>query len=169
MATSLRVKYDRLVQRAAEAKARTARAKAKYDQARTDEQAVEHELEATRNALDKALAGAEIAAEIDALLSDSKPKKATKAKPKPSGTPPLRVPPLRVPPFLLELCEAFPMGSTITVAELREALALRDSALNTRLQKAKKLGLIERVAQATYALTTAGTAAVGRRLQAVPD
>lgn len=160
----MRVKYDRLVQRAAEAKARTARAKAKYDQARTDEQVVEHELEATRNALDKALAGAEIAAEIDALLSDSTPKKATKAKPKPSGTSPLRVP-----PFLLELCEAFPMGGTITVAELREALALRDSALNTRLQKAKKLGLIERVAQATYALTTAGTAAVGRRLQAVPD
>lgn len=152
MSSQLLTRYDRLRDRKREAAARTAKAKAKYDQCRADEATLDHELEAARVALSKALES----------VAPPTPKQADPTKPATTT-------PRKVPPYLREVIETLPdRPGDMAVADLRTELGLSESTINTRLQKAMKAGLIERPKHAHYRLSEAGQAVKGGpKLQAV--
>lgn len=149
--SQLRVKYDRLKARLEEAKAKTAKAKSQYDHAKAHEAGVETEFNEVREALDAAL---------DATAS-------TAAKKIPVQTPQVKAATVHVPPYLRELLAAFPAAGTTDLESLRAALSLPNTTVNTRIQKAKKLGLVVRSGRAEYSLTDLGKTHRGGRLQAI--
>lgn len=144
------MKYDRFKVRVEEAKTKTAKAKSQYEHAKAYEAGVETEFEKVRAALDAAL-------DATASASDQMPV----SVPKPKTTP------VHAPPYLRELVAAFPSSGTMTLEDLRVALSLPPSTVNTRIQKAKKLGLVVRSGRAEYSLTDLGQNTRGGRLRAV--
>lgn len=149
--SQLRVKYDRLKARLAEAKRKTARAKSQYEQAKNHEATVEAEFEEVRSELDAAL---------DALAA----KKAPTASPSQRNR---EATPVHVPAYLRELVMAFPYHGPMTLDDLKAGLGLPRSTVNTRLQKGMKLDLVVRTGRAEYALSEFGQNVRGNRLQAV--
>lgn len=149
--SQLRVKYDRLKTRLAEAKKKTARAKSQYEHAKAHEAGVQGEFDEVRSALDAAL---------DSLAA--KDDSAPAAAPVQSSAAPVHVP-----PYLRELVAAFPASGTVDLDSLRASLGLPDSTVNTRIQKGKKLGLLVRSGRGQYSLTDLGQSTRGNRLQAV--
>lgn len=149
--SQLRVKYDRLKARVEEAKAKTAKAKSQYEHAKANEAAVETEFAEVRSALDAVLDGA-VSAPANQPVSVPTPAQAK---------------PVHVPPYLRELVAAFPTSGTTDLESLRASLSLPQSTVNTRIQKAKKLGLVVRSGRAQYSLTDLGKSTRGSRLQAI--
>ena len=147
----LRVKYDRLKAKVAEAKQKTAALKEQYEQARGVEYEVEAELENTRKALDAAL---------DAALAEGMPEPELPTAPRERQ--------VHVPVFLRELLAVFPEQGTIALERLREVLGIpNQSTMNTRIQRGLKLGVIARAGRAQYTLTDTGRATRKTRLKAV--
>jgi len=149
--SQLRIKYDRLKARLEEAKAKTAKAKSQYEHAKAHEAGVEADFNEVRAALDAAL---------DAMAGDGSKKVSVPA-------PASKTMPVHVPPYLRELVAAFPTSGTTDLESLRAALSLPSTTVNTRIQKAKKLGLVVRSGRAEYSLTDLGKSSRGSRLQAV--
>ena len=145
---SLRADYDRLHEKLYEAKQRTSEAKIRYDEMLDKQEAIERELNAVGDALDRAVAVA--------------------------GQPPIvAAPPENLPegitPSIGETVFALPRdGSDIGADELREKLGLSQGGLNARIQKAKRRGLIESAAWGRYRLTSDGKRMV-LNLRAVPS
>ena len=154
----LRTRYDRAGERLREARD-------KYDEARAFMQSVkarldeaEAEFKTAQDALDDALARATAPAQTPAPV----------AVPTPVVVPVSKAAPVTVPPNLQELIDTFPPAGGIKKVDLKDTLGIKDSAVSTRLQKAKKLGLVDKAAWGVWELTDAGRKARGRRLQAVP-
>ncbi len=64
---------------------------------------------------------------------------------------------------------AIPLDGDIRLENLRDTLQLTQAALNMRIIRAKRAGLIETAGWGSYRLTPEGRALRGRRLQVVPD
>lgn len=150
--SQLRTRYDRLKARLATARGTTERAKSQYEQARAHEASIVAELQEVRSSLDAAL---------EALSAQDRSS--------PSAPVPQDKSPVRVPAFLRELVAAFPASGVSSLDGLRDGLGLPMSTLNTRIQKARKLGLLVRSGRAEYALTDLGKDTREARPKAVGD
>jgi hypothetical protein len=145
------MKYDRLKTRLDEAKAKTAKAKSQHDHAKAHEATIEAEFNEVRTALDAALDATASAGTKKVAVPVPQPKTAA----------------VHVPPYLRELVAAFPAAGATDLESLRAALGLPATTVNTRIQKAKKLGLVVRSGRAEYSLTDLGKSSRGGRFQAV--
>jgi hypothetical protein len=106
------------------------------------------------------------AARLPAFVNRVAPALASAAAPPPSA------PPQGAPGFsraVWELVRALPEEGEVRLETLRESMGLTQSALNMRVMRAKKLGLIESGGWSIYRLTARGRDARGRRLQVVSD
>ncbi len=160
MSSPLLTKYDRLQAELREAETAEAAAKSRYEDARAVTRV-------TRKALEKARA------EIDRAISiaDSPPTPTGTGKTAPVAQAASQSPakaPGHVRPSLRELVLAFPKDGDTGHEEIGKTLGLNYSAVNSRLHKAKKAGLVESAGWGRYRLTDAGKQARGQRLQLVP-
>ncbi len=71
-------------------------------------------------------------------------------------------------PSIRETVRAIPRDGEIGTAELRETLGLSEGATYTRIQKAKRAGLVESAGWGKYKLTEEGKKLHGPVLKAVP-
>lgn len=149
--SQLRTKYDRLKWRLDDARAKTAEAKAVYDAAKAHETAIEAEFNEIRDALD---------AVLDAAVPPAAKSAVHVPQPQVSAS-------VHVPAYIRELIEAFPSMETIDLERLREKMNGSGTSVNTRIQKAMKLGLVTREARGEYTLTDLGRSARGGRLKVV--
>lgn len=171
MAHGILEKYDRIREHLGELRVKTAAAKAAYDAALSEEKAVEHEFVATREALDALLgsaagtrgdptdaSGTDV---LDEMLG---------TKPSDSGIAPEAIPPAPhgVRPSFWELVYIMRNGE-IDKGKIRDRLKVSDSALATRIQKAKKAGVIETAGWGRYRLTEEGRKIVSPGLRVVEE
>ena len=158
MSSPLLTKYDRLQAELREAETAEAAAKSRHDDARAVTRAARKALEKARAEIDRAIS-----------IADSPPTatgKAAPAAPAPTASPVKA--PGHVRPSFRELILAFPEDGDTGHEEVGKTLGLKYSAVNSRLHKAKKAGLVESAGWGRYRLTDAGKAARGQRLQLVP-
>ena len=133
---SIRERYESLVWELGKARENTLALRSQYEEARKEEGRISYELSELQSALDSA---------FDAVAHDL---------PSSFSTPKLK--PIMAPSFVRELLAAFSMTGPTTLDELRSSLDLQDSAIHNRLQKAKKLKLIEGIGHGEYILTELG-------------
>jgi len=146
---NLRTEYDEASNQYREAKVRTAEAqsqlaeaKTRLDTAQAKEGAARLKVEELGTALDNALKGART------------PQEQTARVPPPAAAP-------RINRSVKATVEAFPRdGSDIGLADLRAHFNLSEGAINTRVQKAKRQGLVESSRWGRYRLTEKGLRAV---------
>lgn len=164
MSRELRLRYDDLNNQLRVAREHTAEAKAQFDEAILRESIIEQELAIARDELDQAL---DLAANPDCDDDGDDDGDGQRAPLEPSPASPTGTPTVR--PSIKATLQEFPKdGSSIAVADLRKKFDLSDGALNTRIQKAKKAGLVERAGWGQYKLTPEGKRlAIG--LVAVPS
>lgn len=158
------------------AQERTIVARQGYEAALDEERDIETRFNATRATIERALVEQARPAEPKKPLAAKPP--APKRPPAPS-MPPLPKPPVDedaadddasdgVRPSFMELIRRFPVEGDVGMPDLRAWFAgMNDGALNGRLAKCKKRGLIESAAWGRYRLTEAGRKVQTQRLQLV--
>jgi outer membrane protein TolC len=143
MSSKLIAKFEAAHERVRQAKIRTAEAATRLKTAQGDEAQAEAELAVAREALEAALG-----------------RKTSKEDESPAKPAPSRI----LAPHVLALLLALPDTGDLGIPELEDALKLKDSALRSRIQKAKALGLVESISWGRYCLTPTGRAAKRPRL-----
>jgi len=150
--SGLLTKYDRAGERVRQLREKVGEAKAVYEAAKVE--------------LDEAVADQQsLRDKVSAALNAPV---ATAPTAVPVAVPKRKQSAVSVPPALQELIDGFPLNDTIKKADLGKALGLKDTVVHTRLQKAKKAGLVESAGWGVYQLSDDGKKARGTKLQAVP-
>lgn len=153
--------YDKLVSELTKAKRETLEARRRYDTAKAKQESLEAEMEITREHIDEILWAAEPPKQA-APAQDAPVPEVRDAKPEPVA------PPFGHRPSIRATVRAIPKDGDITTAEIREALGLSEGATYTRIQKAKKAGLVESAGWGKYKLTEEGKKIHVPVLKAVP-
>ena len=149
--------YDLLQERLRIAKAETATARDRYNTAVAEEQSAERDLITTRQVLVQKITNAP---------SGQRPPKLVVSEPsEPDGTDDPS--PTGVQRSLRELIIAFPREAHVGVDDLQEHFKITKGALNTRIMKAKRAGLVESAGWGRYKLTPEGQKVQDNRLKIV--
>jgi len=155
MSDDLLDRYDRLREQVQDARFCTDTAKTRYDEARAKQRALEKKLDAAR---------ADIKRAIEIANDAPRPRRKEKA-PRPEAPPPRSPPaPEGIRLSFWELLLAVPPDGDVEMADLRAAFPdLNDGAINTRVTKAKKAGLLESASYGRHRLTAKARKIVGRQ------
>jgi len=179
MASDLLTTYDNAMVKLATAKAETAAAKAHYDDALDRERKAEADLADARAALQRAIGrghgptptpGPSAGDGAGGSASDGSPPPpasdgSTSDAPSGATAPP---PPPGVRKSLWELVLAIPRDGDVDMDDLRVKFnSITDAAINNRVTKAKKAGLVESAGWGRYALTDKGRKLLGQRFTVV--
>jgi len=187
--TDLLASYDLLRDRLREAEARSAVALTAYENACMDVEMLEAEVKEAREAIEAAMAGsrAEAAPSTPARGATGNdvpgrpgpkasgpplgmPSMATLRPPSPSPVPAAAPEPIGVRPSFWDLLLLIPLDGDVGMPDLRERFPnLTEGAINTRVTKAKKAGLVESAGWGRYRLTTAGRSARSQRLHVIGE
>jgi hypothetical protein len=159
MTHDLLTEYDRLRELVQDAEDQTAKAKGRYESALGKQKALEKQQEAVRVEIERALS-----------IADEPPAPGAKAKRPDIKTKPPQDSGHGVRPSYLEVIHVIPRDGDVKMDDLRKALpGLLDGALNTRVAKMKKAGLLESGGWGRYQLTDEGRKHHGQRLRVVAE
>ncbi len=163
---TLRSRYDKASERLREAQERTAELKAQVEDIKAQHQEA-------RTAESEALAEHKrLQDELDAVLEQAdqsgvpSPSAVAAAAPPPR---PAHQVPVTLPPSIQQVVFAIPLNGEISKPDLCQKLGMKESVVHTRVQKGKKLDLIESAGWGKYKLTDAGRKLRGTTLKAVPS
>jgi|APSaa5957512622_1039677.scaffolds.fasta_scaffold56106_2 hypothetical protein len=160
--SQLRIEYDQAQEKVRKAKKHTMETKAHFDDAVSEQRTAENELKALRKTIDQLLSSAIQSPKV----SCGTPAPDTSKQELVSSTD------VGVNPSVKAIILLVPRDGEISRKELAAKLAIADTALNNRIQKAKKIGLLESAGWGLYQLTDDGKKAYdqsnGQRLKLVP-
>ena len=168
MTVDLLTRYDQLRTLHQKSCERVASLKRSLAEAQGQQERHWRELKKVRAELGQALSGdtSKSSGETPEVPSQAPAPEAHAKPPTPETKPVPATPGLR--PSIRQTVRAIPRDSDIGTAEVREALGLSEGATYTRIQKAKRAGLVESAGWGRYKLTEEGKKLHGPVLQAVP-
>lgn len=142
------VRYERLVTRLAEAKSEEEKAKEAYAKTQKARRKLEQDLSDARDVLHSAFKSPPVQREPVERSVHS-------------------VEPLRLPPYVQAVVDAIGEMQAARRTELQAKLGCTDSAIWSRIQKAKSMGLLESPERGTYVLSDKGKLHQNKKLRAV--